>query len=254
MYKVYATGKTITELKENMAALCAEMGVSNVSKVEAAITAIDTPNPSEFIEGTLANFDGEVDAENLPWDKRIHAKSKLKIADGTWKVKRNLDKEFLAEVKAGLRRHVALATNPTPIPEPPISETTPVAHKEVESPLPKHEERNWDKNKSQVDGSILHSPVITSDSSVTPQPVVVQEAVTIPAPVQTPVGNVQTLQSFTDNFPMIVSDLITKGKVTSDYINQLTQYFKVEQIWSITDAQKAEVFENFASCQLIVKG
>lgn len=45
----------------------------------------------------------ELDKNGLPWDGRIHAESKNKIADGTWRRKRNLDPALLATVEAELR-------------------------------------------------------------------------------------------------------------------------------------------------------
>lgn len=49
----------------------------------------------------------EVDSKGLPWDARIHAESKNKIADGTWRKKRNLDPNVLATVEAELRQLMA---------------------------------------------------------------------------------------------------------------------------------------------------
>ena len=42
----------------------------------------------------------EVDSAGLRWDERIHASSKVKNKDLTWRLKRNLDKAFLAQVLA----------------------------------------------------------------------------------------------------------------------------------------------------------
>lgn len=46
----------------------------------------------------------ELDAKGLPWDARIHAGSKAKIADGTWRSKRDLDPAIRASVEAELRQ------------------------------------------------------------------------------------------------------------------------------------------------------
>lgn len=46
----------------------------------------------------------DLDKNGLPWDYRIHAESKAKIADGTWRKKRNCDPAHVATVEAELRQ------------------------------------------------------------------------------------------------------------------------------------------------------
>ena len=62
-----------------------------------------------------------------------------------------------------------------------------------------------------------------------------------------------SVETFTANFAMILVQLISEGKVTHEYVNTLKTYFKVEQIWDISDEQKAEMFGNFVEHKLIVK-
>lgn len=64
--------------------------------------SIETPeiNPREdFAETSNEDVSGEIDAEGLPWDARIHAGSKKKKADGTWTKRRNLDDAEYQAVK-----------------------------------------------------------------------------------------------------------------------------------------------------------
>ena len=75
----------------------------------------------------------ELDKMGLPWDNRIHAESKGKIADGTWRKKRNLDPTMLAQVEAELRQLMGapgvapLAPSTAPIaPTPPLAPAAPV--------------------------------------------------------------------------------------------------------------------------------
>jgi len=52
--------------------------------------------------------DVELDSKGLPWDERIHASTKTKVADGTWKAKRGInDPALVARVEAELRARVA---------------------------------------------------------------------------------------------------------------------------------------------------
>lgn len=45
----------------------------------------------------------DVDAKGLPWDHRIHASSKAKNADGSWRAKRGVDAALVASVEDELR-------------------------------------------------------------------------------------------------------------------------------------------------------
>ena len=113
-------------------------GASTVAPPPPANTAPITTTPG--VASSVAGVD--LDAKGMPWDNRIHAESKGKIADGTWRKKRNLDPTVLATVEAELRQlmgapaaplaHAAIATvaagftpNPTSapavaVPPPPV--------------------------------------------------------------------------------------------------------------------------------------
>lgn len=82
---------------------------------------------------TASNSGVDLDAKGMPWDNRIHAESKGKIADGTWRKKRNLDPTLLATVEAELRQLMGapgvtpLAPTTAPIaPTPPLAPAAPV--------------------------------------------------------------------------------------------------------------------------------
>jgi hypothetical protein len=62
---------------------------------------------SSAAPATLAGV--ELDKTGLPWDNRIHAESKGKIADGAWRKKRNLDPALVAQVEAELRQVMGAA-------------------------------------------------------------------------------------------------------------------------------------------------
>ena len=75
--------------------------------------------------------DNGLDSEGMPWDHRIHAATKSKIADGTWRLKKGVSKEDVDEVKAlylgnddtteseSIEPTVTLNTEVTPPPPPP---------------------------------------------------------------------------------------------------------------------------------------
>lgn len=90
------------------------------------------------------------------------------------------------------------------------------------------------------------------------QPAVVTPVVAQPAPVAIPpqpamVEGAHTLETFTKNFPLVLGRLITEGRVTQEYVEQLNAYFGVAQIVLTNDAQKAEMFETFVAAELITR-
>lgn len=46
---------------------------------------------------------GDVDSTGLPWDERIHAETKAKNKDGSWRNRRGVDKTVIASVETQLR-------------------------------------------------------------------------------------------------------------------------------------------------------
>lgn len=54
----------------------------------------------------------DLDSAGLPWDKRIHASSRAKVAAGTWRYKRGVEPEVTAQVEAELRAVQALPVPP----------------------------------------------------------------------------------------------------------------------------------------------
>lgn len=59
----------------------------------------------------------DLDSRGLPWDDRIHASTKTKIANGQWKAKRGVDEATVTAVEQELRARLAVAV-PTPAPAP----------------------------------------------------------------------------------------------------------------------------------------
>lgn len=91
----------------------------------------------------------ELDAKGLPWDGRIHASSKAKIADGSWRQKRGVDQDLVKTVEAEMRQVLAapaapgepwvppaMAAQPWPFPEsgaavPPPPPVAPMTHPQL---------------------------------------------------------------------------------------------------------------------------
>lgn len=107
-------------------------GASTVAPPPPANTAPITTTPgvaSSVAPASLtaSNSGVDLDAKGFPWDSRIHAESKAKIADGTWRKKRNLDPTVLANVEAELRQVMGATGAPLVPSTAPIAPTPPLA-------------------------------------------------------------------------------------------------------------------------------
>lgn len=218
MYTVTITAKTPEELDEKVRAyvgskkiFVAKVDESTSSEDESEMEEVPSPFSSTPV-ATTAEVGGAVDSEGLPWDKRIHSSSKEFNKDGSWRIRRNLDKDLLAQVRAELLSK-RVVTTPV-VPTPTLAPTAPVVETTV----------------------------------VTPAPVQ-----TLPSPAMPVMQSGHSLETFRANFPMVMSQLITEGKVTQEYVQQLCEYFKVQQIWQASAEQQQMVFENFAQAGIIKK-
>lgn len=136
-----------------------------------------------------------LDANGLPWDKRIHSSSRAKVADGTWRYARNLDKALIATVEAELR-----AVQAIPVPEP----VAPVATTPAGWPF-----RANDTSVPVVsaDGNELVRQVAAECITTPPAPIVPLPPVAPPAPTTLPMTFAQLMQHVT---PLLVSGKLTQ--------------------------------------------
>lgn len=84
---------------------------------------------------TPASAGVELDAEGIPWDASIHASTKAKLQNGTWKVKRGTGEAYLNERKAVLRQAVAAGGN-AGAPATPAPSASPVPAPVAGAPVP----------------------------------------------------------------------------------------------------------------------
>lgn len=89
------------------------------------------PEPTAEAAGTPVNEPPaapeatEVDKNGLPWDHRIHASTKTKKADGTWKNKRGVDPAVLQQVTAELKGAMSAPPAPETTTPPPAGDVDP---------------------------------------------------------------------------------------------------------------------------------
>lgn len=92
-----------------------------VSEAAPSVIIPPPPPPEASIAPAAAPTVGViVDKSGLPWDGRIHASTKAKNADGSWRYKRGLDAAALAQVESELKALMAIpAAGPQLVPAPP---------------------------------------------------------------------------------------------------------------------------------------
>ena len=64
----------------------------------------------------------ELDKNGIPWDERIHVGTKRKNADGTWSLKKGVDKELAAQIIA---EYQVAAPTTTTVPAAPAAPAKP---------------------------------------------------------------------------------------------------------------------------------
>lgn len=215
--------KELTSRLEDKAFKTSIVKDSENRTIKAVVTVSEEDNEEEFtpenmIGKTLSqpslDVSGELDAEGIPWDARIHSSGKSKYKkDNTWTLKRGVTDEEAAKIKAEYK-HVDVVGLPTQ--------------------------------------GMTSSPVQVAQPIVQAAPIA-QPTVVTPPPALPTMSSGHTVDTFKANFPLILGNLITEGKVTQEYINQLKDYFKVTEIWMINDEQKANLFESFVGYGLVTK-
>jgi hypothetical protein len=86
--------------------------------IEGDATISGQLSPATPPENTKPVQTAELDVEGMPWDARIHSRTKSKYANGTWKIKREVPPALVAQVKKELAQ-VMSAPKPKGSPFPP---------------------------------------------------------------------------------------------------------------------------------------
>jgi hypothetical protein len=90
--------------------------------------------------GTSSTITSTLDKNGIPWDERIHASSRVKIADGSWRTKRGVDETLVAQVTNELKALMGIPAPPVaaviPAPPAPIADTPAAVVAAVPPPPP----------------------------------------------------------------------------------------------------------------------
>ena len=107
-------------------------GMPFISSAPASLPTAPIEVPV-FTQAPLASV--ELDSKGMPWDARIHAATKAKIGDGTWRYKRGTPDTVIAPIEAEIRATMSAPGIPAapaapvpsaPAPAPAVSPAAPV--------------------------------------------------------------------------------------------------------------------------------
>lgn len=95
------------------------------NKVDGTTTTVEQTEAGVTVTTAV-----ELDKNGIPWDERIHAGTKRKNADGTWSMKKGVDKELAAQIIAEYQAAPATTTVPAApakpgVPTPPAPPAAP---------------------------------------------------------------------------------------------------------------------------------
>jgi hypothetical protein len=84
--------------------------ITGVATTSGPLTTMSMPNHVADDEGPANANAPSVDSTGIPWDERIHSKTKATNADGTWRKKRGVTDMAIAAVETELRQRTAAAS------------------------------------------------------------------------------------------------------------------------------------------------
>lgn len=192
-----------------------------------------------------ANNEFGVDSRGLPWDARIHAVTQGVNRDGSWRNRRGVEDATLAAVETELRQKMSSA----PVALPQVQVVPPVQPISAPNPF---------GNQAPVMLHPVAPPTVPIPAQV-PEPVhqiQPQSAPVVappPTPIPMPLPSAHTFQTFKEHLVPTLGKLVTDGKLTQDYVNQLKAHFKVDQIWQLNEIQLQTMFDQFTQLGLIAE-
>lgn len=124
-----------------------------------AIPPVLTEDVTTELKGSEYNF-AEKDRAGMPWDKRIHSRTKSQTSDGKWRYQRGIDDAAIAVVEAEIKQAMGAAPNPAlaTIPPAEIPAPTPIVPP-IPAPIP-HVEFDFPYFMDRV-GHLVHTKIIT---------------------------------------------------------------------------------------------
>lgn len=102
-------------------------------------TQILPPPPTDGLAATVASLAAagvDLDSDGYPWDHRIHASTKTKIANGTWKLKPKTDPALIEQVRGEFRQTAAAPIDVPPALQAPAPQLGAAVEPAPQAPAP----------------------------------------------------------------------------------------------------------------------
>lgn len=123
LQQLHGTSDEDEIIEEELIPVPAETVNLNVSVPEGFENepAYPAPSPAQVFAPAAPISSVDLDTDGLPWDFRIHARTKTKMKDGSWKKLRGVGPELVKKVEAELKAAVSAPAAPSiPVPPPAI--------------------------------------------------------------------------------------------------------------------------------------
>ena len=119
-FSLTITGDTLNELLRQLAAPGDYVAAppANAPTPAPTLIGVHDPAPAPTTTTVPASEVSALDERGMPWDGRIHAKSKTRNADGTWRYRRNTLNADIEKVEAEIKP--AAAPMPHPVAAQPM--------------------------------------------------------------------------------------------------------------------------------------
>lgn len=238
-------------------------------------TSMTPPSLANYHDKAAA-LPAEIDSRGFPWDERIHAATKAKNKDGSWRYRRGIEDAEIASVEATIKHArvhsqgvQTLPANPgqsgsaqagsgfppvaTPTQQPyippPVGQTVPLAAP-IAAPV-----------RGTVPG-VQQSAAHQLGADAGPLAALIPQQMPVHTPPPQPAGPAPLplafdFNSFTEHFATIAVNLTNTGKINRDYIDSIEKYFKLPQFVDLVkpefeDARK-QIFANWSQTGLIAR-
>lgn len=255
-YSITISGNTLAELYASAAEIAARDPAPFETSNGYVITPATRPAASETAPAASTDDEGqadpnapEYDIAGTPWDKRIHASTKTRNEDGTWRRRRNLSDVAYNSVMAELSQRGGPGTQPAapPVAAAPAVPASPAAPVGIVDDGPV-----TIPPAPAVPAPVMAAPAATAPA-VPPAPAIpappVPEAPAAPvaaAPVtETPAPPVAGGMPFNVLMPKL-SDAMKAGKFTDDALKGWLAQWELTSIMQLqSDPIKAQQFYNW---------
>ena len=198
----------------------------------------------EAVSVLAGGNEGEFDSKGMPWDERIHAGTKAKNKDGSWKAKRGVDDATFAAVEQELRSRVAAA----PVaPVMPTAPAAPVAPETIEQKLARAEQS---VGITPPTAPAAPAAPVAPTAPVAPPAAPVAAAPTAPAAPAAPVAPTRDF----NGLMAFISNLFRTNAITTPnphaypdtIVTRINQGFNITTVTTLTDIANDANMVNYA--------